>query len=79
MNIALKKWKLTKTRLQRTSWSIFPGQFETLVWNHHTKFKKKRIPRKDTMFESVCVKVFNNLPNDVRSARSFLTFKSKSF
>ena len=31
------------------------------------------------MFESVCVKVINTLPNDVRSTKSFLTFRDKLF
>ena len=77
-------YQYCEATVQRTTPSTFSVSAKTKVQNHHTKFKKKIVPRKQyrirksTTFEKDCTNVFNSLPNDIHLEKSFSTFKDKS-
>ena len=70
--------------VQTTTRSKLPVSVEPKVQNHHKRFKKKIVQRKQCrIWKKYHIwkrlsENFNNLPNDIHSEKSFSAFKDKS-
>ena len=74
------QWKLAYTGLHNQNFLIIWNCYKIITRNSRRKeFQENLELRKDTIFETVCKNVFNNLPSDVRSEKSQLMFKDKLF